>query len=120
MRLGQKAISKSVSQLVVDKGNRRGSFLSRSEIILAKLAESTKVDEVPVIGAPKVATKFTFQTVSATSASFREVITQFANLFCFYLVAVAGQEAESYGRHTGGLEEAEAVGEHDAGNETKD
>lgn len=64
LRLGQKAIQKSgLDQFVVEKGSRRGSFLSRSEIILAKLAQCTKVDDSPVVGAPKVSTKFIFPTV---------------------------------------------------------
>lgn len=87
LKLGQKAIQKSATgQFVVEKGSRRGSFLSRSEIILAKLAECTKVGESPVLGAPKVSTKFTFQTVDI----FKEVsqfayhnITRFLNMLLF-------------------------------------
>lgn len=76
LKLGQKAIQKSATgQFVVGKGSTRGSFLSRSEIILAKLAERTRVGKSPVLGAPKVTTKFTFQTID--SNIFKEV-SQFA------------------------------------------
>lgn len=43
--------------------HKRGSFLSRNEKVLQKLAEITKSASEPVIGGAKNSKKFIFQTV---------------------------------------------------------